>query len=179
MNGPDNRKTAGARRLAAGMCSTCGLTPPAPNRKSCADCLSKDAKRHEMRRRNSDKDRAMARRLREKSANAGLCGRCHKQPAEDGYAHCESCRARQRAYEKKNRRSPAGRALQARRLEVKAGADEERRAPEPAPPCCDYCGTHENPALRHWTKDCKRARGWMRGAALPERVYNECAAQES
>ena len=53
------------KRLAAGLCQSCGQQPPQDGRKACAQCLADQAKR------------AQARRSR----HWPMCARCKKRPA--------------------------------------------------------------------------------------------------
>jgi hypothetical protein len=70
-------------RIDAGLCVTCGSSPPADGRLSCEPCLAAHRAREAER-------RAQHRR-------AGTCLDCCEAPALPGQTRCEPCRAKQAA----------------------------------------------------------------------------------
>ena len=103
-------RTAG--RIALGLCSQCGRSPAAPDRRRCEPCLEK--------RRKADREkyaagkaagkpyggrdpnkkrktaRAASRRRKKSRREANLCTRCGQRPPAEGGATCQPCRISRR-----------------------------------------------------------------------------------
>ena len=71
------RKRRVERRLAQGLCTSCGEREPEEGHRWCAECLAK----------NSAKKKAE----RQKAIAEGLCVECHKNKARDGKRMCLKC----------------------------------------------------------------------------------------
>ena len=105
-----------ADRLASGLCTRCGKTPPEPSLKLCGHCAEKrraadKTRRDRARARGAPyagrdpvkcrhADRAGDRRRRRARREAGLCTRCGLRPPADGRSVCEPCRKAVRAAER-------------------------------------------------------------------------------
>ncbi|MYF08756.1 MAG: hypothetical protein F4092_11545 [Rhodospirillaceae bacterium] len=106
-----------AERVAVGICTKCGKTPPDDGLKVCGRCAERrrDADRT---RRARAKDRgkpyagrdpvrcrragrAADRRRRQARRDAGLCTKCGRNPTDDGRSVCETCREAMRARERR------------------------------------------------------------------------------
>ena len=100
-----------AERRAAGLCTRCGRTAPAPDRSLCENCAGKKNRAARARdarlraagkpRRDPAKARAARRRRSRRKAQqwreCGLCVRCGKLPAAPGRTLCEPCLEKRRA----------------------------------------------------------------------------------
>ena len=103
-------------RLASGLCTRCGKTPPEPGLKVCAGCAEKrraadKARRDRARARGAAyagrdpvkcrrAERAGDKRRRRARREAGLCTRCGRRPPADGRSVCEPCGEAVRAAER-------------------------------------------------------------------------------
>ena len=105
-----------ADRLASGVCTRCGATPPVPGRLKCERCLERQRASDKARRdraktegkqyggrdpeRSRRADRAGDRRRRRARSDAGSCTSCgHRRPAENRSV-CGPCREAQRQAER-------------------------------------------------------------------------------
>ena len=105
-----------AERLAAGLCTKCGVTPPETGRRLCGACADKrrvaERGRYALAKaagavyggRNPDAKRRSARKgsrkRRRDRAAAGLCVRCGTRPAPGDGSVCEPCREARRVSER-------------------------------------------------------------------------------
>ncbi len=127
-----------AERTEAGLCTRCGRTGPAPERRLCAPCNEKRNRAGRARdarlraegkpRRDAATARAAARKRDRRQADerraAGICVRCGTAPAVDGRKCCETCLERRRAADRA--RYAAGKAAGLKYGGANAGA--KRRA---------------------------------------------------
>ena len=121
-----------AARLASGVCTRCGATPPVPGRLKCEPCLQRQRDSDRVRRdraktegkqyggrdpeRSRRADRAGDRRRRRARRDAGFCTSCgHRRPAQ-GRSVCGPCREAQREVERAryHARRAAGRCVRCR-----------------------------------------------------------------
>lgn len=78
-----------------GICIDCRRKNAEPNRAKCWDCLEKDRLRAEKKRKNPEyvTNKKELNKIYYKNAEqSGICVRCHKKKAEDGYKTCKECR---------------------------------------------------------------------------------------
>jgi len=90
------RKAEYARRKAAGLCPSCGVRPPAPERVSCQECLDR------MKERKKERD--------EERKAAGMCTNHPDRPAVEGKTYCQECLDwyKERAEERREELKAAG-----------------------------------------------------------------------
>ena len=106
-----------AARLASGLCTRCGTTPPEPGHKVCRRCGEKKRAADRARRARARQqgkpyggrdpelcrrtDRTRDRRSRRTRQAAGLCTSCGRHPPAEGRPICEPCRAARRALDRR------------------------------------------------------------------------------
>ena len=106
-----------AVRIASGLCTRCGTTPPEPGRKVCRRCGEKKRTADRARRARARQqgkpyggrdpelcrraDRARDRRSRRALQAAGLCTTCGRHPPAEDRSVCEPCRAARRALDRR------------------------------------------------------------------------------
>ena len=105
-----------AERVAQGLCTKCGKSPPEPDRRLCPSCGEKQraAERAKYsrakaegkpyggrdRRERRGRGRTRAKRLYRERRAAGTCTRCGERPPAQGSTACQSCRNKRRANER-------------------------------------------------------------------------------
>ncbi len=167
-----------AERIEAGLCTRCGRTGPAPERRLCAPCNEKqnragrarDARLRAGRKPRRDPERARRhgrerdRRLYAERAAAGICTRCGREPARPDRTTCGPCaekhRERDRARDARARAQGmpyGGRDPEARR---KAGRERSRRRSEArqAAGLCVRCGNLPPEDGRTMCRPCREDR---------------------
>ena len=106
-----------AARVASGLCTRCGTTPPEPGRKVCRRCGEKKRAADRARRARARQqgqlyggrdpelcrsaDRTRDRRSRRARQAAGRCTSCGRRPPAEGRSVCEPCRAARRAFDRR------------------------------------------------------------------------------
>ncbi len=114
-----------AKRRAAGLCVKCGRCRPVPGRPVCGACAEKanaagrarDARLRAAGQPRRDPNRARqyererSRREAEQRREAGLCGKCGRNPTEPGRRTCELCLAKRREADRIRYRKAKGAGL--------------------------------------------------------------------
>ncbi len=151
-------------RLAAGLCPKCGKRAPAPDRSVCDVCAEKgraagrarDARLRVAGQPRRDPDRAKAyerersRRKAERRREAGLCGKCGRNPVPPERRTCEPCAAKRRAADRARYAEARAAGLQyggrpaAAKRKAARIASRKRHAARRAANACTRCG-HRTP----------------------------------
>lgn len=149
-----------AKRIALGLCPSCGNSPPAPGRAVCETCADKrraaDRARAAKRRkagikriRHPEARKAEFRRARERADQRvarGLCARCGRNPHETDRRLCGDCAQRRRAAERARYRKAklagrkyGGKSVSARRSQGRRRSRQRRQIRRDAS-LCVRCG---------------------------------------
>ena len=167
-----------AERLAAGLCPKCGKCPPGPDRSVCDACAEKgraagrarDARLRVAGRPRRDPDRAReyererSRRKAERRREAGLCGKCGRNPVPPGHRACEPCAAKRRAADRIRYAEARAAGLQyggkpaAAKRKAARIASRKRHAARRAANACTRCGRRPPVAGGPLCKPCRAAR---------------------
>ena len=167
-----------AERLAAGLCPKCGKRPPAPDRSVCDGCAEKgraagrarDARLRAAGQPRRDPDRAKAyerersRRKAERRREAGLCGKCGRNPVAPDRRTCDPCAAKRREADRIRYAEAKAAGLQyggkpaAAKREAARIASRKRHAARRAANACTRCGRRPPVAGGTICEPCRAAR---------------------